>query len=176
MRALRLIERTVSCEARWMNVLRIVAWSVLVLTGCSNGAGPLLPDLPPCPGPMCDCADPDDCTCMSRSECALTCGDACSFACREDSTCASAAGNGANLSCVEDTTCTLYAGDDSNVTCTAANCTVEVGDGSNVSCRDRGTCEVTCLGSCNVSCSGSTVCRRRCGTGGAPMEGSGTCP
>lgn len=156
-----------------MHLLRAAAVSLFLLAGCTGG--PSLPDLPPCPGPACDCANPDDCTCMSRSECSLRCGDGCNFDCREDSSCASACGNDCNLECVEDTTCTLYAGTNSNVTCTAANCTIEVDDGSNVRCRDRGTCDVTCTGACNVSCEGATTCTYRCGAGGDDMTGSGTC-
>ena len=137
----------------------------------------VLPDLPPCPAPDCVCADGDnDCTCSSRSECALECGDGCQFDCEEDSTCASAAGDNANLECVEDTTCTLYAGTDSDVTCTAANCTVQVDAGSNVRCRDRGTCVVTCLGACEVSCEGATTCSYRCDADAALNDGGGSCP
>ncbi len=145
------------------------------LAACS--ADPIvLPDLPPCPGPMCDCAADADCTCSAGSECALQCGDGCAFDCREDATCASAAGDNADLNCVEDTTCTLYAGDNSTVRCAAADCTIEVGAGSNVSCRDRGRCEVTCTGACQVSCEGdSTICQYRCGADGALMDGPGSC-
>ena len=162
-----------------MTILRFAALSAFLWSGCASDApvGPILPNLPPCPGPMCDCATPDDCTCQSRSECALTCGDGCNFHCREDSSCASACGDDCTLECVEDTTCTLYAGDNSVVRCAAADCTIEVGAGSTVSCRDRGTCEVTCLGSCDVSCEGdSTVCRYRCGADGELMDGPGSCP
>lgn len=151
----------------------------VVAAGCSSDAMTVvLPDLPPCPGPDCNCSDGDNnCTCESRSECALECGDGCRFDCEEDSTCASAAGNDANLECVEDTTCTLYAGANSTVRCTAANCTVEVGDGSSVSCRDRGRCEVTCTGSCNISCEGdSTRCLYRCSAEDELSDGPGSCP
>jgi len=150
--------------------------TVLTLSACSSG-GVTLPDLPPCPGPDCVCADGDNsCTCNAGTECALECGDGCEFDCREDATCASACGNNCSLECVEDTTCTLYTGDNSNVRCTAAQCVIQVGSGSSVQCRDRGMCEVTCLGSCEVGCEGdSTVCQYRCGEGGALMDGPGVC-
>ncbi|HJL17707.1 MAG TPA: hypothetical protein RMH99_18730 [Sandaracinaceae bacterium LLY-WYZ-13_1] len=142
--------------------------------GCGNDT-PVLPALPPCPGPACECADPDDCTCDSRSECALTCGDGCRFECREDSSCASACGDDCELECVEDTDCTLYAGARSTVRCTANQCVVEVGDGSTVRCRDAASCEITCLGACDVECESGTACRYRCGDDGALMDGPGGC-
>ncbi|MBX3273451.1 MAG: hypothetical protein KF729_24520 [Sandaracinaceae bacterium] len=151
----------------------LVALGAALVAGCS--AGPVLPDLPPCPGPACTCTNPDDCTCASRSECALRCGDGCRFHCREDSTCAAACGNACNLECVEDTDCTLYAGDDSNVRCTASTCVVEIGARSAMNCRDRAMCEITCLGACTVACESGTTCRYRCGAGGPLVDGPGAC-
>lgn len=147
---------------------------MMLLAACS-GEGPVLPDLPPCPGPACECTNPDDCTCSSHSECALTCGDSCAFECREDSKCASACGDNCSLECVEDTDCVLYTGDNGSVRCTANDCVVEVGVNSMVDCRDQASCEITCFGICTIQCEAGTACRYRCGADSDFIDGPGGC-
>jgi hypothetical protein len=170
---LRIITFEHSRDSRGMTLLRTLLVCSTLVIGCA-GEGPVLPDLPACPGPACECAVPEDCTCMSRSACALECGDACQFHCEEDSECASACGDDCSLTCVEDTSCTLYAGERSTVTCVAATCTIEVDADSIVTCRDRGTCDIDCTGSCTVACEGAAQCTFRC-SGGEPQTGSGSC-